>query len=103
MATNKAGATVISAPHSRPSQTALRALDELAAKSRQCWDATSNPDGWATAPTEVAVRSKRTMNELVRAGLARRRLREPLGVYQYRLTEAGRKLANGVSERKEAQ
>ena len=91
MATN--GTTVISNPHVRLGDTALAALDELAKKAGACWDPKQNPGGWTTAPTEVAVRTVRTMNELVKAGLVERRRRVPLEPYQYKLTEAGRKLA----------
>jgi len=82
----------------RLSPTALAALDEQARKSGQCWHPTQNPDGWATSPTEVAVRTKATMNELVRAGLLKRRLPEFSATYQYALTELGRKLATQGKE-----
>lgn len=85
------GTTVISAPHVRLSPTALKALNEQAARGRQLWSATTNPQGWATSPGTY---TRRTMGTLVTAGLLERKLRNPMGVYLYCLTEAGRKVAS---------
>ena len=89
--------TVITSPHCRLTATQLAALDEAVRKCGEMWHPATNPEGWATAPTEVAIRTKPMMAALVRAGLLRRRLPEFSTTYQYAPTEAGRKLAGGPS------
>ena len=67
------------------------ALREQAVRGRQTWHAIDNPMGWAVHSGKT-VRAKRTMQALVTGGLLERRFRG--GVYQYALTEDGRKEAD---------
>jgi len=66
--------------------TQRTALKEQAYRCGQTWHPTENPNGWASL---AGLRTKRTMGVLVTAGMLERRYRG--GVYQYALTEAGRK------------